>query len=198
MSANGFRSLTVLVALAAAAAVAPPQAAVAGSAVKPHCVVQATRGTGGTPACYGTFTEAIAAATGGRINDAPATASAASRDNDLQRRLGRTTRTNKNAAGQRVVPGNVLLGVEFEDINFSGRSLTVWATSGCTLTTTDEEWRLDGLGDFNDEITSFIPYSGCWADHWEHTYVGMHTGYLPATAYLGDAMSDQTSSIKWS
>lgn len=51
---------------------------------------------------------------------------------------------------------------------------------------------------WNDRVSSFAIYGGCWTKIFEHSnYRGDTYGYAPDTEYLVDGMNDKTSSIRW-
>lgn len=194
----------MLLALTASALPAPNTAA-ASPPTGRHCVVKAARPGLSDPAgetCYRTFTEAVAAATGGRIADAPADSTVAFHDRDLQKRLNATTGNRKHpVTAGRAATGYVLIGIEYEHIGLGGRSRLFYADAPCTTTTDDADWGFADLRrtDFNDTISSFLTYNNCWVDHYEHIwYGGDHTGYQPSQYYVGDWMNDRTSALIWS
>lgn len=92
--------------------------------------------------------------------------------------------------------GNPLLGIKYIDANFSGRTLTLYGTTGngCTTDGPYDNLHLAGIG-WGDTISSARAYSGCTAVYWEN---GGLTGaqYLCGCSSLG-VMNDETSSIRF-
>lgn len=147
------------------------------------------------PACYTSFTRAIAEATDGRVTNAPADAGAALRDRDLTARLGATGATKDRAS----IAVDVLIGIEYWDSGFSGSTYTFTAPWGCTGTTGDVDWEFAALpSNWNDEIGSYRGFSNCWTKHYEHSYFGgISTAYDGGLSDMG-WMDDETSSLRWS
>ncbi|MCA2211927.1 hypothetical protein [Jidongwangia harbinensis] len=184
--------------LALAPAVAPAQAAAApvpGAGTSGHCVldVSAERPA---PVCFGSFTEAIARATGGRIADAPADAGTALKD---ARFRARVEDSNARGAGRSNSLADVLIGIEFEDSDFDDNEWVVTAAWGCTSSLADVDWHVAELGSYwNDQVGSYQTFSGCRAQHFEHShFTGISMAYDTGRADMG-WMDDEASSIRWS
>ena len=174
------------------------------SAQKLHCVIAATAvpkdstdwlAAGSTEpapaACFETFAEAAAFATRGRVV-LPADA----RPDDIQPAL-------LSSAG---LTGAYVIGIEYENKAFGGRSITF--TSDVTCAVTDFylprmpvvsqpfwPWPLD----WNDRISSAQAFSGCnHSYHFEDVnFGGAMTDCGSGCSYIGDALNDRTSSIMW-
>jgi hypothetical protein len=161
-----------------------------------HCVIDVSS-PGARATCYDSFTAAIAEATGGRITDAPDNAAAAVKDPRLAARLNAPVTRSGGAAPA----ADVLIGIEYEDSDFEGSTLTITAPAGCfgAHTDADWDWGLSSVGsDWNDEIGSYRAFSGCLAEHFEHIdFGGVSTAYDAGRADMG-WMDDEASSIRWS
>lgn len=190
-----------LVAAACASVLLVPSPAAAASQAKPvgHCVVDlATERI----TCYDTFRESIAAATGGRITDAPATPAKAAEDKrflaELDAPAGNSAKAAAKANTSRTSPraaSQVVGGFVYEDFNYGGWSWTLTIPSRCR---NDGAWdaTYGDLGSFwNNKITSVIPAGNCHIElHSDPHYQGARQMYTSSTPYVGDAMNDQASS----
>jgi hypothetical protein len=172
------------VALAVTAATGGATQATAAPALPPsgerHCAV----GLGGGPVdCFDTFSEAVAAATDGRVQDAPASARAAARDDGFRASLA----------------GEVIQGTFFEHESYGGASLTIYGPEPCVKDgwvnwqyNLDEWWK--------DRITSVQPWANCWL--WlypEPDLGGDRDGpFKENTPDIGSFMNDRTESIGFS
>lgn len=152
----------------------------------------------GTTSCYRTFTEAIAEATGGKIADAPADASAGVKDPRLAARLNATSKKTNTGTVNRVA-ADIVIGIEYEDSDFEDSSLIYSAPWGCTGPINDFDWGVASLpSGWNDQIGSYRGYGGCWVRHFEHiNYTGVFTAFDSGQADMG-WMDDEASSIQWS
>lgn len=163
----------------ATAAARPP------SAAAPHCVLAA--GDRQTPRCFATFPAAIAAATGGRVDTAPASPTAAVRDPGF-------TAAVESAA---VTAGAVLVGIESADLNYGGASLSMTAPGRCD-NSLDVDYRFPSLpSGWNDRISSFRSYSNCAQQLFRGTNFtgGALTNIVSSMSYVGSAANDQASSV---
>jgi hypothetical protein len=176
-------------------------------AVPRHCAVQvqATR-IGETvplyvpavpPRCFGSFTEALNAATGGSVN-LPSTVSPA----DAMRAL---------LAAEIPVPapdpvpmpvpapnGRQVIGIEWEHANYYGSSSIYWSEAADCRTSSFEVAQVADA--WNDRISSAQAYSYCnHSAHFEHAdFTGAQVDCGTDCAYIGHAMNDRTTSIRWS
>jgi hypothetical protein len=133
--------------------------------------------------CYASFPAAIAAATEGHVQ-----ISATTRPQDLTDAL----------LNSKVSPNSLtVIAIEYKDINHGGAGLVVQADEGCSYA---DEYSYSGMpSGWNDVISSAQYFSGCeMGRHYENSNFG---GALVACAnpcnYVGNAMNDRTSSIKW-
>lgn len=198
-SAVGRLSVVLLAALtllvpavtsAGAAAAAPdpnPHVETATAAPRPglpHCVLAA--GDTATARCYPTFRAAIAAATGGRVTDAPLSPAAAAIDPRFS-----------TAIEGPVTNGVTLLGYEFADANWGGASLSMTGAGRCD-DSSDVDYRFPTLSStWNDRISSFKSYSNCAQQLFRGTYFsgGTLTGIVANLTYVGATANDQASSV---
>lgn len=177
--------LSVLLAVAsvpalasAAVAAAPPVRA------GTHCVVAAGNGA---PRCFGTFPEAVAAATGGRVRTAPATPRAAAADPAF-------TAAIEDGA---VTAAAVVVGIEYVDASYGGATLTLTAPGRCD-DSMDADWFFPSLpAGWNDRITSFRSYNNCAQQLFRGASMtgGALTGILVSTPNVGAPANDQASSV---
>jgi hypothetical protein len=167
-----------------------------------HCVSTAS----GDATCYATFTEAIAAATDGRITDAPADAADAVGDDTFTARLNglATARSGPKAS-------SVVIGIVYKDAHYQGGSTWVFSQPhGCdgNYNTSFRDFEVGNLNawpysdfGFNDAISSFHSYSGCRTVLFEdwHWLGAASWGGTPLADmdYVGDALNDRASSIAW-
>jgi hypothetical protein len=141
--------------------------------------------------CFSSFRAAIAAATGGQVQDAPEDAQAAALDDGFTADLNQLS----------VVPqaeAEVVIGIEYEDPGFRGDSLIVKAPFGCDGLP-GADWQMSQVpSGWNDEISSYKVFSNCLVEHWQQPgFAGAHVGPSGDQSYIGDAMNDRTSSIRW-
>ncbi|EFL28530.1 conserved hypothetical protein [Streptomyces himastatinicus ATCC 53653] len=152
-----------------------------------HCVVDARTGQQN---CFGTFTEAVGNATGGRITDAPATPQAAAASKSF-----RTEAAEADAGAQ----GDVIQGTFFDEKGFTGASLTV---TGPELCEKDGwvNWQFDLGDDWKNRISSVQPWGNCaiWL-YPEPNLGGDRDGpFDENTDDVGQALNDRTQSIGFS
>lgn len=158
----------------------------------------------GQVSCFGTFTDAIIFATQGQVTDAPADPGVAAIDANLQTRLNAladrpdqiTPRTTERLA--RSEP-TVVVGIEYSDINFQGRTMVYTASHGCDGNHQTADFGSPFLQGANrNTISSFSGYSRCAEQLYENIdYGGARTPIATSMRYVGNAMNDRTSSIKW-
>jgi hypothetical protein len=165
-----------------------PEAATAGArppADTPHCVLAA--GELETPRCFATFPAAIAAATGGRITDAPESPAAAVHDPAF-------------AAALESAPATlaaVVVGIEYADLNYGGASLSMTAPGRCDYSL-DADYRFPRMpSGWNDRISSFRSYSNCAQQLFRDTSFtgGALTNVVSAMSYVGSGANDRASSV---
>ena len=99
--------------------------------------------------------------------------------------------------------GSFLLGKLYQNANFGGASQEIYGTSGCAAPHTlasgwDWERNLSQAPAFNDETSSFQGYSNCSVQLFENSnYTGATLGPLTSSSYVGDAMNDRTSAVRF-
>ena len=156
-----------------------------------HCVSEATTGQ---QSCYGTFTEAVSAASGGRITDAPASAGDAARDSGFRAE----TRQFNTSAGA-MADGGVIQGTFFDDPGFGGDSLTVTGESLCKKDGV-VNYQHDLEDGWKNRVSSVQPWGGCWI--WLYPEPGLggdRDGPFKENASdIGSMMNDRTQSIGFS
>ncbi|WP_128381651.1 hypothetical protein [Streptomyces cavernae] len=134
--------------------------------------------------CYGTFREAVAASTYGRITDAPLSAK------HIDQKLADRLKASSGTTGAR----SVQLGVVYTASNYGGSAMILTADRGCRNGNgRDFETNLDGI--FDNSVSSLTTLS-CWLELWDAPNTsGVHHEYQQTTSYVGDPMNDRASSI---
>jgi len=173
-----------------------------------HCVMAPS----GETTCFGTFTEAIAVATAGEITDAPADPalvdqpSFGARINAIAERIASQPR-DRAASG--IAPrANVVIGIAYKDSNFGGDTWVFIQSHGCDFNLSTIDFSVANLNaspfdccGFNDEIGSYRSFSGCQTVLYEDWFwTGAATnGGTPSVdeSFVGGAMDDRASSIRW-
>jgi len=151
-----------------------------------YCVARAEpAGSTATPVatCYSSFAASILAATSGRVR-LPASA-----------KPGSVTPDQLNATGDDPPPPTTfVLSIDWQNVNFTGPSLTWEQTSKCgsfQVSSMPSGW--------NDVVSSVETFSGCANTLYENTNFGGSTfsiGRNSSAASLG-SFNDKTSSQKW-
>lgn len=97
---------------------------------------------------------------------------------------------------------STVIGTEYQHASYGGAFWNVTVSPNgftCTTSTGNVDAEIGSIGGWNDFISSFKTYSNCWAKHYEHNfYGGASVGYSGSQSYIGNAMNDRTSSIRWS
>uniref|UniRef100_A0AAU3GPM6 Peptidase inhibitor family I36 protein n=1 Tax=Streptomyces sp. NBC_01401 TaxID=2903854 RepID=A0AAU3GPM6_9ACTN len=174
--------------LLSAAAVAPSAGAAARETADDggaqQCIVNAVSGS---ESCYRTFTEAIEAASGGRITGAPLSATEAARSDAFGARMADQAQ------------GEVIQGTFFEDEQYGGASLTIWGAEPCVK----DGWvnfQFDLDDDWKNRISSLQPWGGCAL--WLYPEPGLNGDrdgpFEENSAAVGSFMNDRTQSIGFS
>ncbi|MEU8775610.1 hypothetical protein [Streptomyces sp. NPDC048606] len=176
------RTSRIAVALATTVLALGTGAATANAApVQKNCVLNIDSGD---MRCYGTFREAVAASTEGRVTDAPLSAQ------HIDQKLADRLKGVPDTAGASAVQ----LGVVYTDANYGGSALVLTGGSGCQSGNgRDAQINLDGT--WNNSVSSLTTLS-CWLELWDAPNTsGVHQEYQQSTSYVGDAMNDRASSI---
>ncbi|MEU5881204.1 hypothetical protein [Spirillospora sp. NPDC047279] len=165
-------------------------------AAKSHCV---TNVAAGQTHCYDTFPQALSAATGGQITDAPQSPAAAAASRSFEQQINAIGR---QAASSDAPLALVTLSIEY-DWNYyqtTEGSITYVGPSGCD-SDGSVEWQRSNLGDaWNDRISSFRGYNGCQVNHFQHAnFEGARTGPLGSSFAMSEigGVNNQASSIRW-
>jgi hypothetical protein len=152
-----------------------------------HCTVSVETGAA---QCFATFREAIAAATGGRVTDAP---DGLKVDSKLVAELNTPAST-----------ATVPIGIEFLLTGWNGTSVTFTGAHPCTTTTADNEFSRGPLPtvagvNWNNNIRSFQVLNNCWQTMLDNAdCTGLLFGPSGGTSDLGPAANDRTECILWS
>lgn len=183
--------------LAAAGSAAPAQAAApsgAPTAGQQHCIAAIG---GGPQRCFATYTEAIDAASGGQVSDAPASGQRAARDRGLTRELRQLAAAQAELPD--IPPGNVIQGTFFEHVQYGGATLTIYGSGPCP-TNGKVDYSYDLTDWWKDRISSVQPWANCWL--WlypEPDLGGDRDGpFKENTPDIGPFMNDRTESIGFS
>lgn len=205
-----FRTTTaigIVVITATALATAQPVAADAVLAAHANTTAEASSETcsydltSGTVTCYEDFAEFVTTVTHGRITDISeptalsdadvrriASASALGPDNDKSLA---TTNEFVSAAS------TYILVQLFENSNYTGDTFQFTGSSPCD-TSSDLDRQANIPLSFNDRTSSFRSYSECQTRIYENTnYGGASYGAYTNSSYVGDAMNDRASSVRF-
>jgi hypothetical protein len=150
--------------------------------------------------CFGSFTEAIAAATGQQITDAPADARAAVTDPGFRARIDALAAVAPPHGSDVVQPRtDVVVGLFFRDDNFQGPVYIATALAGCDGDLSTIDWVIPAIQDpWNDQISSFTAFSNCFAQLYEAAnFGGAQTPLAESLSSVGPAMNDRASSIRF-
>jgi hypothetical protein len=134
--------------------------------------------------CFGTFAEALSAATGGAVRVAAGTTPAGLTERQLR-------------ASTNVVPNsNVLIGTEWDDSTYGGLSVSYSAPTACAG---DDIWDVNYVGDnWNDRFESGKGFGGC--DHNRKfgaaDFAGTSIVCTPNCADYG-VLQNKVSSLRW-
>jgi hypothetical protein len=156
-----------------------------------HCTLNAATGK---ERCFSSFTHAIANASDGRIEDAPASARTAAKDRAFQ------TRTRQLSADKAALAdGDVISGTFFTDKAYGGDSLTVANSAPCEK----DGWvnfQFDMSDGWKNRITSVQPWAGC--SLWLYPQPGLGGDrdgpFDENTPDIGATMNDRTQSVGFS
>lgn len=92
-----------------------------------------------------------------------------------------------------------VLGRLYDDVNRTGPYLELTAGAPCD-TSSDVDWEVSNVGaTWNDRTSSFQGYNACQVKVFENAgYTGGSVGPLTSTDYVGAAMNDRTTSVRFS
>ncbi|MEU4407448.1 hypothetical protein AB0F88_23230 [Streptosporangium sp. NPDC023963] len=170
-----------------------------------NCVVDVIGGLNepGTEHCFPTFTEAIRFATDGAVTDAPPSAVEGVDDPVLDALLGSSEKSADAEATPAAAGTLMIIGIEYEHINYRGASYTFRGSRSCTGPTTNIDYSVNLPRHWWDRISSFRNYSNCFTNHYAYTnFLPPATGYLNDRAVMpiinGRNFNDDARSIRWS
>ncbi|MGW2207550.1 hypothetical protein [Streptomyces sp. NPDC001774] len=154
-------SASIATAAASTAASATPNAL---TAAGQHCAVLIPSGA---QQCFSGFREAVAFGTKGRVTDAPLDAIDAAQSSKFAVQINETGSTEGEGS-------RVLIGVFFEDVSYSGDSISFYGGNGpCDDSDSVAEYSWSDVGDsWNDRISAFRGFNNCWVRGYEHTNFG--------------------------
>lgn len=188
------RAKKIIILAAVVTSVIATAATPANAQQRHYCV--ANLSDGGTTTCYDGFRKAIAAASGGLLNDAPDSAVTAMADPGFAARVNALPEVREDAGF-----GMIVVSVEFEHPDRKGEVMISAATRECTSSRDDIDF---GDGDlasrgWDNRISSSWTFANCWIRHFEDPFfAGARTFFQSGPSYIGDAMNDRTSSIQLS
>ena len=113
--------------------------------------------------------------------------------------VGTSVQKSSGATSRAVVAAtSVVIGIVFDDAEYMGDSLVISVANGCD-SSPGADWSLNSMPTgWNDKISSFKSYANCATKIFEHiNYGGATLPYTVNTKYVGDAMNDKTSSMRW-
>ncbi|WP_233221736.1 hypothetical protein [Streptomyces carminius] len=194
-TARRTRTAAVVFAAAGAVAAAPVQAVAAPQDAPRdgarHCIADLRTGA---QECFGTFTEAVEAASGGRIDDAPASARSAAQDPAFRKRTKELATAAETARN-----GDLIQGTLFEHENYGGATFTVYGEAPCP-DNGKVDYSIDLPDDWKDIVTSVQPWANCWI--WLYPEPGLNGDrdgpFKENTPYVGSFMNDRTESVGFS
>ncbi|WP_347727657.1 hypothetical protein [Streptomyces sp. CAU 1734] len=172
-----------------------PAAAAPDSTRGPHCVVKVDTGKS---TCYDTFRESIAAATGGRITDAPLTPQKAAKDKKFLARLDASAKAAANTSTTRAAASARIGGWLFEHGWYGGRSLALSINADDCVHDGRWDGGIDWLGPYGfNDITSAVMSAGdCSVElYTDGYYQGSSTNYGYAE-WVGSFMNDKASAVR--
>ncbi|GHF07968.1 MULTISPECIES: hypothetical protein [Streptomyces] len=175
----------------ATVAAATPALAQQGTAPKAaearHCVVNVDSGA---RSCFGTYREAVAFSTHGRVTDAPNDTKAAALDKTLQARINGSAGARKALAAAQ---SDQVLATIYADKDFGGDSVNLIGSSCGTRF-------FSRFGaDMNDRVSSVNTGACRTITLYQHAdFLGFSQSYSGAVPYVGDTMNDQASSATFS
>lgn len=98
---------------------------------------------------------------------------------------------------------STVVGQLYQHSNFAGAVLTQSVTPNgyvCTATTGDVDAQFASMpSGWNDVVSSFRGFSNCWVKIYENSnFGGASFGYAGSSSFVGSAMNDRTSSVRYS
>jgi hypothetical protein len=161
-----------------------------------NCVADTTKPD--APAtCYNSFTEAIAAATNGKIKDAPIDSRVAMNDKALLAKLN-PTGDKKIPKDKNALEVTGIVAIIFYDDGFGTPSL-IWTGPACSDTLDDIDSSVRYVGDdWNDDFESIQMFNNCWVKLFEHIdFGGSSLGWTNTLSDFG-VLNDEVSSMQFS
>lgn len=135
--------------------------------------------------CFDTFSDAIFAATNGRVRLPPSVTA--------------KTVTEEMLRGDdaSAALASYVIGIEYQHPNFQGATLTITSPVTCYGYNILFPYSSFPPG-WNDSISSARAFSSCYYSyHYENNFSGAFVNCGTACSYIGDVMNERTSSITW-
>ncbi|MFJ4920403.1 hypothetical protein [Streptomyces sp. NPDC088725] len=184
------------VVVAPSAGAADHSPADAGSTGTRHCVVDSRTGE---QSCFATFPEAIEAASGGAVTDAPASSRSAAEGTSAADTGFRTEMKEFNSDARTLEAGEVIQGTFFDETQFGGSSLTITGAAPCVKDGWIE-YQYDFPDEWKNRVSSVQPWANCWI--WlypEPDLGGDRDGPFDENAPdIGSFMNDRAQSVGFS
>ncbi len=188
IAAAGTGVLALTVPITALATTTEPGPEAAGS----HCTVDIS---GGPVRCFPTYRAAIAAATDGRVKDAPLDVRTAAASPAFQKRIDVAGTAAEQEDDEE---SSVVIGTEYLDADHQGKSMSFTADSKCTPD--GPGFQVDQVpAEFDDAISSYQTFNDCQARHFADPGLkGDSTSWqIGGQLAVGDGLDNRTSSIQW-
>lgn len=161
-----------------------------------HCVAQLARsaespeGFISQERCYGSFREAVADATNGRISDAPEDPATAAKDPKFKARVNdAATPSSERVAGA----GGTVLYLAWQLIGYEGESYLLEYDTRCDSIPFNAD--LTGTW-WDNRISAATAYSGCQAIHYQFRYSGLEFWAVDVSDFSVWDFDNRTTSIQ--
>lgn len=162
--------------------------------------------------CFPSFSDAMAYATDGRTSQYPlAGAKQAAADPKFAALVnsGSSVSSTSSTNATSAAASSVLIGIEYENVEYGGSDLSYRAASGCDSSKNNVNWQDRDLTDngWDNDISSFKGFNGCSVRHWEHDdYRGTLLNACSSTNFFCSShqnlkwagFNDKASSLQWS
>jgi hypothetical protein len=131
----------------------------------------------------------------GSFRDAIRNAGAALRDPGFEAELNATT----VGASRSSSVADTVISIEYDGRDFTGPYQIWTASKGCPDSNIDDvDWEDSDMNGWVNVVSSYKSYANCWVKHFENPgFGGASVGPLPTRSYIGSAMDNRTSSIRW-
>lgn len=171
--------------------VAPAASAAPGAAAR-DCIMRIETGE---ITCFADFRAAVKAATGGRVTDAPVTATPLDRATTARVNAAGTAAAKAVAGRSRAAATRTVLAIVYRDFDYTGGSVQLYSEQGPCRDGLD--FKINLPSQWNDVISSFQTFNNCYSTNYEHYDQQGQSIEWYANDQLGRiSLNDQISSIK--